>query len=186
MAICGHIPASPGCYSLSFHFLRQLTSSAAKTLWKSWVQTTASGSSTHSIGEPSWKPSCCTPTCWRCCAVEKCESCTYAPLRLPVLRAASLQRLYGSCFLSVWKHWGLQENAGKRVRCQETLQPLGRREGAVREERVHFFIPRTWTSAGFSLNLLHPPPWAWQERIDFLIAFVFFSGQGCETQRGER
>lgn len=54
------------------------------------------------------------------------------------------------------------------------------------ERRVHFSIPRTWTSAGFSLNLLHPLPWAWQERVDFLIAFVFFSGQGCETQRGER
>lgn len=189
MAICGHIPASPCCYSPSFHFLQQLISSAAKTLWKSWVQTTASSSSsTHSIGEPSWKPSCCTHTCWRCCAVEKCESCTYAPLRLPVLRAASLQRLYGSCFLRAWKHWGLQEKCREKGKMPRNSSALGqaRRSCERGERRVHFSIPRTWTSAGFSLNLLHPPPWAWQERIDFLIAFVFFSGLGCEIQRGER
>ena len=123
---CVYVPASPGCYSLPFHFLQQLITSAAETLWKSWVQSAESGRR-HSQHRKT-QLECimvCICICWRCCAVEKCKSCTYAPLNLPVLRAALMQRLYGSCFLRAWKCWGLQEQCRGKNKMSRNSSALG-------------------------------------------------------------
>lgn len=126
MAICEYDPASPGCYSLPFCFVEQLISSAAETLWKSWVQSTESGRR-HSRQRRTQLETVmvCMCTCWRCCAVEKCKSCTYAPLNLPVFTAALLQRLFGSCFLRAWKCWGLQEQCRGKNKMSRNSSALG-------------------------------------------------------------
>lgn len=68
MAICGHVPASPGCYSLPFHFLQQLVSWPAEKQWKSWIQSAESGRR-HSQHRRTQLETIlvCICTRWRCC-----------------------------------------------------------------------------------------------------------------------
>lgn len=85
---------------------------------------------------------------------------------------------------------GLESAGASRSNAGKTLQPLGRREGALRrgrgERTIHFSIHQIWTFVGFFTNSAVSPSWARQEHMDFVNTFVFFNAQGCETQRGER
>lgn len=102
-------------------------------------------------------------TCWRCCAGEKGKSCTYAPLSLPILRAAFLKKLHDFYFLRPWECWGLQE------KCRGKIEMPGK-----------LFISCVWEGGERRVILLY------RKSYLYTFTFVFLNTQDCRTPWGEK
>lgn len=101
-------------------------------------------------------------TCWRCCAGEKGKSCTYAPLSLPILRAAFLKNCVTFTFWGLESAGDSRRNVGERLRCKENSSSLMWEGG---ERRVILLFRKSYL---------------------YTFTFVSLNTQDCRTPRGEK